>query len=170
MAKARCNNSQKAGVLKAQPASTIPELPADVIAAQQTGDTIPTPDNVPAVRKKAVELQHELQGQASGSVPVGGATIVHTTAGAVPPGSPTKPAAESHFVHPVLSNKWRSSCRWDQVCIHCHLPNVSNPLLAQAQSCQKFALSFVCLFTPSGGYEYEWMCLCIVSVLSEYDL
>ncbi|KAM7541245.1 hypothetical protein Aperf_G00000032739 [Anoplocephala perfoliata] len=105
MAKARCNNSQKAGVLKAHPASAIPELPADIIAAQQTGDTIPTPDNVPAFRRKAVELQHELQGQTSVRASVAGASNVNAIAAAIPPispvpGSPTKPVAESHFVHP----------------------------------------------------------------------
>lgn len=106
MAKARCNNSQKAGMLKAQPASAIPELPADVIAAQQTGDTIPTPDNVPAVRKKAVELQQELQNQGQTTAPVIGLTTVNTAAPSVAPptspssGSPPKPVAESHLVHP----------------------------------------------------------------------
>ncbi|KAM3172413.1 hypothetical protein ACTXT7_014582 [Hymenolepis weldensis] len=106
MAKARCNNSQKAGMLKAQPASAIPELPADVIAAQQTGDTIPTPDNVPAVRKKAVELQHELQNQGHTTAPVIGLTTVNTAATSVAPptspssGSSPKPVAESHLVHP----------------------------------------------------------------------
>lgn len=106
MAKARCNNSQKAGMLKAQPASAIPELPADVIAAQQTGDTIPTPDNVPAVRKKAVELQHELQHHGQSAAPAFGVTTLNTTtpASVAPPtspspGSPTKPVAESHSVH-----------------------------------------------------------------------
>nr|CDS34090.1 camp regulated phosphoprotein [Hymenolepis microstoma] len=106
MAKARCNSSQKAGMLKAQTASAIPELPVDVIAAQQTGDTIPTPDNVPAVRKKAVELQHELQHQGQSATPAVGLTTVNTTAAAsvAPPTSPssrspTRPAAESHFVH-----------------------------------------------------------------------
>ncbi|VDM33717.1 unnamed protein product [Hydatigera taeniaeformis] len=80
MAKARCNNSQKAGMLKANPtsSSTIPEVPADVIAAQQTGDTIPTPENVPAVRKKAVELQHELQHQSHLAT-----TVTSVTSGAV---------------------------------------------------------------------------------------
>ncbi|KAL5112624.1 Cationic amino acid transporter 4 [Taenia crassiceps] len=100
MAKARCNSSQKAGMLKANPTSSsaIPEVSADVIAAQQTGDTIPTPENVPAVRKKAVELQHELHQHCQLS-----ATATSTTSGAVTTahplsssrGSPTSPVAGS---------------------------------------------------------------------------
>lgn len=100
MAKARCNSSQKAGMLKANPtlSSAIPEISADVIAAQQTGDTIPTPENVPAVRKKAVELQHELHGHSHLSAPAtsitgGAVTTTHSISSSR--GPPASPIAES---------------------------------------------------------------------------
>ena len=101
MAKARCNSSQKAGMLRANPTSSsaIPEIPADVLAAQQTGDTIPTPENVPAVRKKTVELQHEMEHQ--GQLGAASTTVAATGTAhiiAPTPGSPTKPVAESNFV------------------------------------------------------------------------
>lgn len=97
MAKARCNNSQKAGMLKANPTSSsvIPDVPADVIAAQQTGDTIPTPENVPAVRKKAVELQHELHHHS------------HSSAAATPS---TSAAVTTTITHPISSSLGSPTC------------------------------------------------------------
>ncbi|KAL5970006.1 cAMP-regulated phosphoprotein 19-A [Taenia solium] len=100
MAKARCNSSQKAGMLKANPTSSsaTPEISADVIAAQQTGDTIPTPENVPAVRKKAVELQHELHQQchlSSTANPVTSGAVTTTHPLSSPRGPPTSPIAKS---------------------------------------------------------------------------
>ncbi|VDD74828.1 unnamed protein product [Mesocestoides corti] len=94
MAKARCNNPQKSGALTANPltSSASPVLPVEVMAAQQTGDTIPTPENVPAVRKKAAELQQELQNQTHLSAP--GAVNATGHPNMPLPGSPTKPAAE----------------------------------------------------------------------------
>ncbi|VDM01278.1 unnamed protein product [Schistocephalus solidus] len=77
MAKAKLPSKSLAS--SANPTAT---TAADLSAATpevSTGDTIPTPDNVPAVRKKALQAM----------------TAAEHGACRLPPGSPTKPVAES---------------------------------------------------------------------------
>ena len=91
-------------MLKANPTSSaIQEIPADIIAAQQTGDTIPTPENVPAVRKKAVELQHEMEHRSA--LVSANVTTVTTNIAAQTAGSPAKLVAESTFVSSSTSTE-----------------------------------------------------------------
>ncbi len=98
MAKARINNPQQAGALMRNPTASsagAAAVPPEIVAAQQTGVTIPTPENVPAVRKKAVELQQELQHQTQISAPA--PAVAQAPNRMPPPGSPTKPTTESNL-------------------------------------------------------------------------
>nr|VZI24400.1 unnamed protein product [Spirometra erinaceieuropaei] len=76
MAKAKLPS--KTPATSANPTTVVTDLSA-AIPEVSTGDTIPTPDNVPAVRKKTMQAMSAAEHGAC----------------RLPPGSPTKPAAES---------------------------------------------------------------------------